>query len=332
MRDDEEIGGYFGLWLPEGDTIYEQAISFNSARSAIRAVLQSCAKNVIYVPFYVCDSVIKAASDAGYVVILYRINSNFMPLDVPTKLDAQTLLLYVNYFGLCDRQVSKVLKLYHADQVIIDNSHALYSEPSEALATIYSPRKFVGLPDGGLACLAQGLQLDKSYPQDTASLSRMNYLLIRYGYDARAGYESFNLARESLSDNTPKAMSALTKKLMRSIPWQQVRQSRQTNYLAMQSYFADINLLKFDAVAGTAPLCFPLRVANRNLTKVKQWLADNSIFSPTYWPDVVSRAVSGSVELQLVEQTLYLPLDQRMTSEHVARVCRKVTLALVSCD
>ncbi|WP_151702637.1 hypothetical protein [Nitrincola alkalilacustris] len=328
MNDNEEIGGYFGLWLPDEKPIHDQAVAFNSARSAIRAVLHACDKRVIYIPSYVCDSVIKAARDAGCEVRLYAINNNFMPIDIPVNIAADFLILYVNYFGLCDSQVDEILKIYPADQVVIDNSHALYSSVTDALATIYSPRKFVGLPDGGLAYVRSCVELENFYPEDEDSISRMDYLLLRYGYSARDGYTAFNIARESLSDNTPKAMSTLTKRLMRSIPWQEVKECRQKNYFAMKGFFSDINLIQFKDDNYVAPLCYPLRVSEHSLSCVKKILSEKNIFAPTYWPDVISRAGKGSIEYQLVKQTLFLPIDQRLTQRHLDIVCQIVVDAL----
>lgn len=328
MNDNEEIGGYFGLWLPDEKPIHEQSVAFNSARSAIRAVLHACKKRVIYIPSYVCDSVIKAARDASYDVRLYALNVNFMPTDIPSDLAADFLILYVNYFGLCDSQVDEILNIYPAEQVIIDNSHALYSSVKDALATIYSPRKFVGLPDGGLVYVRSCVELENSYPEDEESISRMEYLLLRYGYSARDGYAAFNTARDSLSDNTPKAMSSLTKRLMRSIPWQQVKECRQKNYFVMKGIFSDINLIQFKDDNCVAPLCYPLRVSERSMSCIKQSLSDKNIFAPTYWPDVIPRAGEGSFEYQLVEQTLFLPIDQRLTQRHLDIVCQVVIDAL----
>lgn len=328
MSYNEEIGGYFGIWLPESEPLHAQATAFHSARSGFRAVLEACNKSVIYIPSYVCDSVIKAAEDSGYSVRLYAINQQFMPLELPAILSAEALLLYVNYFGLCDNQVGELLHSYPAEQVIIDNSHALYSPVTDALATIYSPRKFVGLPDGGLVYASENVMLKNDYFQDDGTLSRINYLLLRYGYGARAGYSAFNQARESLADNSPKAMSALTKRLMCSIPWQQFRLSRQQNFIAVHNIFANINLWRFQVDTNVAPLCYPLRIGEVSVANVKKYLADNNIFAPTYWPDVVPRASIGSIEYQLVDQTLFLPIDQRMSNYHIDILCQTVKYAL----
>ena len=56
-------------------------------------------------------------------------------------------VLYVNYFGLCDENVERLLQEVPKEKLIIDNSQALFALPSNAMATIYSIRKFIGVPD-----------------------------------------------------------------------------------------------------------------------------------------------------------------------------------------
>ena len=58
-------------------------------------------------------------------------------------------LLYVNYFGICQHQERQVLERFGASRVVLDRSQAFFADPIDCLATIYSPRKFFGVPTEG---------------------------------------------------------------------------------------------------------------------------------------------------------------------------------------
>jgi hypothetical protein len=104
------------------------------------------------------------------------------------------------------------------DQLIIDNSQALLTLATNVLATIYSPRKFVGVPDGGLLVTAD-LEIRVPECEDTGSVDRMRHLLLRTAYSARDGYSDYVESERSLSDTRPLRMSRLTSACWRASIW-----------------------------------------------------------------------------------------------------------------
>lgn len=322
-----EIGGYFGLEMPEYPLPFGQVLTYQSARAAFHAVLQASGLKRVFIPSYICDSIILAARNAGLETQLYQLDEAFMPKALPSDLAQDTGIIYVNYFGLSQHLIRQILEMFPASKVLIDQSQALFAPVSDALAEVYSPRKFVGLPDGGFAKTT--LPLEGPEEEDDGSIERLRHLYRRFAYSARDGYADFNTARLSLSDTTPKAMSRLTKQMLRTINWQDTAKRRHAHYSQMAGLLAACNDMPWQIQQNDAPLCYPYTRKGVDMGPIRQRLADEyDIFTATYWPDVVVRAEIGSTEEMMTKNTLFLPIDQRMTPEQVAHVSDTVRMLL----
>jgi hypothetical protein len=327
MEAHGEIGGYFGLDLTDYDeeSPHPEAIRYQSARAAIHAALSCNGFTRVLLPDYVCNSVFQAAADAGLTVDTYDLDESLYPRNLSNSLPPHCALLYVDYFGLCQHNVRRLLERMPPGLTIVDNSQALFCAPnSRALATVYSPRKFAGLPDGGLLVASKHLRIAPPTEEDQGSFDRMRFLLQRMAYSAREGYTDFSTARLSLINTSPLAMSRLTRRVMRSIRWDDVKRRRCDNYATMDAMFKGINDFPLSLRDEGAPLCYPLILRGRNLGAIRSALADQDIFIPVYWPDALSRAKAGSVEEILINETLFLPIDQRMSRIQVEEVCKRV--------
>ncbi len=320
----QAIGGYFGLDLPDYGELYPQAVRYQSARSAIRAVLECNGIRRAWIPAYVCDSVLRAAQEAEVETSTYALDENLDPQQLPYTLADDEVVLYVNFFGLCQSAVTRLQNRVAPEQLIIDNSHALFAPHDNVLATIYSPRKFAGLPDGGLLLHLPALDITAPAVEDTGSFERMKFLLLRMACSAREGYAAFNEARNSLNGLPPLAMSRLTRRLMRSIDWQQVRTRRHDNFAVMTRLLGELNGLHWAPTDADVPLCYPLTLKGRDVSALKASLAAEDIFTATYWPDALPRIHPGSIEATLVHDTLFLPVDQRLDLAQTESTARRV--------
>jgi len=143
------IGGYFELELPAAASDYHAgALRLQSARAALLLLLQQGKPSAVWLPWYLCQSMLEPLQACGIAIRRYALDAQLQPAQLP-PLASGEWLLYVNYFGLCDAAVERLLAHYPAGQLIIDQSQAFYSPARPCLANIYSPRKFFGVPDGG---------------------------------------------------------------------------------------------------------------------------------------------------------------------------------------
>jgi hypothetical protein len=161
----------------------------------------------------------------------------------------------------------------------------------------------------------------------------MKYLLTRMAYSAREGYADFNKARNSLRNTSPLAMSRLTQRLIRSIRWEHVIKRRKENYAVMARLMDTINETHWAVGANDVPMCYPLTMKGRDMNITKNELAGKNVFTATYWPDALPRIKANTIEATLINETLFLPTDQRLEYaqiEAVGHLVLKLTGALAS--
>ena len=274
-------------------------------------------------PRYICGSIIKSAFDAKLEVQTYYLDESLYPKSLPSPFPKNCAFIYVNYFGLCQKNVIRLKEEIPSSNLIIDNSQALFAKHLDVLASVYSPRKFVGLPDGGLLRASSYLNVVLPEKEDTGSIARMRHLLLRLAYSAREGYSDFQSARNSLQDTTPLMMSRLTQRLMRSIRWDEVIQRRKENFSIVAKKMDHINEMKWDYEKDDVPLCYPLMLPRGKVKQIKKELVSQNIFTPTYWPDSLP-SMPGTIEEFLFMDTMYLPIDQRLDRGQIDFVCNTV--------
>lgn len=256
----------------------------------------------------------------GITICYYSLDKQFGIADDIT-LGRADLLLYVNYFGVCSGQVEKILHQFNPSQVILDFSQSFFSEPRNCLATIYSPRKFFGLPDGGL--LFTQLAIDLPEAIDEASEKRMSHLIKRIGGIAELGYKNYQLAEVSLNELEPKRMSLLTERIFESINFEAARIQRNKNFHALHHNLGQTNGFNLNIDCLDGPMCYPY-FSDSCLLRKK--LLSERVFIPTYWPDVLMRSDVSFLEMELVNNIHPLPCDQRFSSEDMMRVASLVLI------
>lgn len=303
----KSIGGYFDLELPRENTSYmhNNAFYYQSARAAFRSLLQAGNPKRVWIPKYICDAMLSPLLDEGIEYIWYDMDEN-LNISNSISLGDREWLVYVNYFGVCQKQIEDVLNRYPTKQIVLDFSQAFFdtSKP-EALGTIYSPRKFFGVPDGGILLTDVEVKVPDIY--DDYSLLRMEHLLRRLYEEPEFGYSSYLLSENSFKDSSPKKMSKLTKRLMESLDYNVVRNKRVENFKYLHLRLKDSNLFYFDDSKLVSPLCYPFITTDSSL---REFLIKNRVFIPTYWKDALGR-VKNDWAAKMIHNLLPIPVDQR---------------------
>lgn len=322
------IGGYFELELPAGDgAYYRNALRYQSARAAFLALLQAVRPRAVWMPWFQCDVMFEPFAQTGIRVHRYAIDETLnVHADGCPNLGADEWLLYTNYFGICEQHINDVLARFGPSRVIIDNSQAFFSAPSDGLATLYSPRKFFGLPDGGYLVTRQAVVEPTEI--DRGSASRCKHLLGRLGAEPEPTYASFVRADASLSNLASLRMSPLTERLLSSIAYDEVRARRAENFLRLHDQLGRYNRMTISARPGYAPLCYPLIPdcydALGVATALREFLRQQRVYIATYWPGIEDNEFAPPFERSLPRSLLALPCDQRVTRDQLDRVVRLV--------
>ena len=310
----QPIGGYFSLELNEGREYHASALRLNAGRYALEYILRARKYKKVYLPYYICDSVLQPFERLGVAYEFYHIDERLEPADKLQPKDDEAVL-YVNYFGLKNRCASSFCYAYR--NTILDQTQAFYSEQGNKYEdksiqcdTFYSCRKYFGVPDG--AYLYTDCLLDEKLPQDE-SFERMTFLTKRIDRSPQEAYADFQANDKALSSVGMKHMSKLTESMMQGIDYTAKANKRIHNFHILDKVLRDTNRFKWDMDYGTVPLVYPYYIEDG--TRLRQYLIDHQVFCARYWPNVLEWCKSGDWEYQLTENLVCIPIDQRYREE-----------------
>jgi hypothetical protein len=313
------VGGYFALERGSGGGLglLRDATGFQSARSAMAALLQAVDARIVWAPHFICEAVTDMLQFAGVETRRYTLSeSHGVPAHLP--LESSDWLICVDYFGITGSACDAAIARHGSERILIDASQALFHAPRPGVSTAYSPRKFVGIPDGGLLVTPHDLPRP-AVADESASTSRSQHLLSRASGHVAAGYAQFQQAEASLADCTPRAMSTHTTRMLVMIDFDHVRDRRIANYLRLAGELRRHGYAVPELPEDAVPLCCP--VSGVDAPSLRRALASRKIFTPAYWPDAVVPD-DDPVGLALRDGTIYLPCDQRYGDADMQRVAR----------
>lgn len=306
MTCTKEIGGYFELELGKKYDNISGNVALNCARNCLRYIIKAYEIKEIYVPYYICPEVVKSIHKEDCNIKFYHIDKMFMPKKYFPK---DAYILYVNYFGICARQVKELSSKY--SNLIVDNAQAFFM-PKYGLASFNSLRKFFGVPDGAFLytekTIKKELEIDNSW-------ERFSHLLKRKDKSAKLGYKDY-LKNEKLFRNAPiRKMSNITKALYNGIDLNYVKAKRLENFNCLHKALSEKNNLKIILDKLDIPMFYPY-FSNDKLLKAK--LISNNIYIPTYWK------IKTKTYTDFIENMIPIPIDHRYGKEDIKYIIEKV--------
>ncbi len=290
---------------------WAHAAAFSSARSALAALLRQQQPRRLWLPAYICQTVLDGAT--GVPIHWYAVDGRLEP--ELSEIEAGDTVLIVDYFG------RSTLAERRPDLFIIeDRAQALDPDrPPFGDVLLYSPRKLIGVGDGGLLVSNHPLPTPDE-PGDDA-LWNAN--------DARArdpdglepgGWRPAFIAREAGFEPDGRAMSDRTLAALQGLDWRAEAASRRANWAILAEALADLALWPDHDVPFT-PLAFP--VLTNDAGAMSAWLADYRIWAPRHWAEVPSPA-SFAAAHELARRCLSLPLDGRYGAADMQRIIEAV--------
>lgn len=271
----------------------------------------------IWMPIYICLSVIEALRKYHVDFVPYNIDKEFLPEVISIPED--DILLAANYFGVKNSSFySSIVSKYK--RVIFDNTQAFFAEPiiQENVYNIYSPRKFFGVSDGAYL-IGKSLQTTSQYGTDF-SAERCSYLLASYERGTELLYETYLFSEESLGASGILHMSKLTKGLLGTINYQEIKQIRIHNYYVLHDLLKSWNALSVQCELSQkcVPMVYPFLYDGNDL--LREYLVSNRVYVPQWWKWILDEKKTNGFERMLSNYLYPLPIDQRYTVEDMRAI------------
>lgn len=296
----KEIGGYFGFESFQGKEYYTGLTAVNSGRNALLYILKARNIQKLIIPRFLCDSISELCKREGYPYEEYAIDADFKPL-FDRNLKPDEYLYIVNFYGQISNEDIWQMK-QRWKNVVVDNVQAFFQRPVSGVDTVYSCRKFFGVPDGGYvatdAVFLGKLEVDRSK-------DRMKHVLGRFEETGAAYYADFRANDELFYGMPLMAMSPITHNILRGVNYAFVQRRRNENYSQLHQALGIKNKLQLTTPVG--PYAYPFYC--KNGMEVRKKLAAKGIYVATLWPNVLN--LEGTLEQDYAQNILPLPCDQR---------------------
>lgn len=308
----KEIGGYLELERFTGPMLHEKALALSSGRACLSYLIEQRKIRKIALPDFNCD-IVEAVCRAHEVETrFYPVGADLRPKTLQTEEDEWLYL--VNFYGqLSADELQRIAAC--VPRLIVDNAQAYFDLPLKGVDTLYTCRKFLGVPDGGFLYTEAP---EKTLPADE-SRERMGFVLGRF---ERPAGEYFAAAAQNNDDLSmePKSMSELTKNLLHAVDYDRVKTKRTENFRLLHEGLGSVNCLNLRVTEGA--YAYPLMLPEGQ--KIRKKLIEQKIFVPMLWPNVPEQQPADSEACRLAEQILPLPCDQRYGAEEMAFIIKAV--------
>lgn len=318
MSGAKEIGGYFEFERFSGRSYHEGAIALNCGRACLSYLIELRDIETIWLPDFLCNSVVDLCNRVGAMVRTYRIGDDLLPVR-DFAVGAGEWLYLVDYYGQITSEAVDEARDASGGRLIVDESQGFFREPWEHADTLYTCRKWFGVADGAYLYTKDGARLSRTLPIDE-SFARMNFVLGRY---ERSAGEFFAESKENnarFSRMPAMAMSPITSNILRAIDYSDVMRRRTENYAYVHDRLKDLNLLRLNPPQGA--FMYPFQT--ERCEEARNRLAREGVFVPVLWPNVLDERSCDTAAFRFAHTVLPLPIDQRYSIEHMKRIVRAI--------
>lgn len=328
------IGGMFGLneiIFKSSETppfITGRDLFLVNGRSGISLIIDCIQPGNIWLPSYLCESIIDAIKHSGIQINFFEVNCH-LEIDKISwieQIERGDLVIFIDYFGFpVDSKIIESVKargaftLEDASQALLTNEVGKNSD-----FVLFSPRKILGIPDGGILTYRHNLEFDLESlipPPVRWWLKSLSASLLRREFDKHGGDKYWFQLFQEVETDQPIGnfkMSELSKTLIfHSFDYSEIASQRKANFNSLLGNLSEIGIYKH-LPQTVVPVGFPIRVKNRD--QLRQKLFSEEIYPPLHWPidGIVPESFAESHRLE--SEIMTLPCDQRYTVEDMERV------------
>ena len=337
----------------------DSIIFFSRGQWAIKALASLLAKKkgrnagIIFIPEYFCEISLTPLKGSDFSIYFYRIRDTFEPdiehvLSLIERHGIPDIFLYVHYFGF-PSNIQNVKKLCENKQIIMveDAAHSMVPVPGigdNGHPTIYTPWKFLNLPEGALLVLPERFQSEDfifkqgeefSYPLKWIVKQTIISFCYWTGFPLhkvkRVHIKDHHESEEKIDPGVP-SCSVYSLKLLffYEMMIEDFRKKREGNYRYLDGIIAQSRISGcrlFKRLPHTfAPYLYPLRVPESMSMQVMSTLNRKGIPAMP-WSDL-SPEVKDSPEFPIANtfrrEIVTLPVHQDLSTVHMERIANEL--------
>lgn len=300
-------GGFLPLELNPGTEWFDQykqnCRAFNTVKAGLDCLIRELGIQEISIPYYYCPSTTQAIKNTGVRVQFYHIDKHLMP--EPSVWERDGAILLVNYFGILEKQLARQIQSRTGKTILLDNAHSFFMPPlfSENIYTLYSAKKFFGVPDGAYL-VGANIKPKKEEPEYAADY--LHYSAVTFEQGTNAAYREKKAVDGMLASHYA-GMSILAHGLLRNVDYQRVKNRRTENFCWLWQHLRKVNELEIEE---TVPAyVFPLLCQKGR--DIKRKLVEKRVFVPTLWAGEDLLKGGNEFEIHMSQDAVFLPIDQR---------------------
>ena len=324
------FGGVFGLETPEGEgrapfhgtfTRY-----FLSARCALFALIQVHKPKAVWLPSYLCPALAAPFVESEIAVRYYPLDEN---LEAGSqrwieKVRPGDFAVVIHYFGFPNRSFPASEVTRRGAVLIEDASQALFLEQQfpESAGIIYSPRKFLGVPDAGVLVAPEQIVMHEPAPppekwwERAVEVSRM-----RREFDSTGRPSDWFARFQRVEAEYPVGLygaSDLSRNILDRFDYAAAAERRRKNYSTLLQLAGGYAMFP-ELPSRIVPLGFPVRISPDIRELVLRRLHSLKVYAPVHWriDDLVPAEFTASHTL--AQSTLTLICDQRCSASNMER-------------
>ncbi|HTV29775.1 MAG TPA: hypothetical protein VMF32_18540 [Xanthobacteraceae bacterium] len=337
-----KIGGFFGLHEPDygapEDSILQrwtmgrEFAAFSNARSVFAALVKIASPRRVWLPAYICGTLI--AESWRERLRFYHLLPSFAPdvAELDREATAGDLVLAVDYFGFPPGAEFLRFVERRRDLMFVENRAQALDTGIEPWAdwTLYSPRKLLGVADGGILVSERaGRQVPR--PQDRPdAIALWTAPLLRYEDRTESNnqiWHEANQEKKAWMKVDACEMTRWTSWILSHTTLQPLAQRRRANWRVLRSRLG--RWLACDGNPDAVPFGYIIKVPADRRPAILRSLHRGGIFAAVHYPSLPSPAESFAAEHTLRSQIITLPCDHRYDEDAMHCVAEKV-LALVA--
>jgi hypothetical protein len=297
--------------------------AYANARSALAALLRQRRTARVWLPAYGCPSLLAGATAGASELRFYPVGADlaFRGGTWTSELAARDAVVVVDYFGRPAGDAWPRERERRDDLMWIeDRAQALAPGPPFGDAVIYSPRKLVGVGDGG--CVFANLTLPvPSVPADEALWAPEDARAADPDGHAPSLWRPAFQQREARMAASDAAATPRTLAVLKATSLAPIAERRRANWRRLAEALPEYALWAI-ANPSFAPLAFPILTSDA--AAAVRALSEARIWAPRHWADLASPAADFPDAHWLAQRCISLPLDQRYGAADIDRIAAAV--------